>query len=848
MVFSIRQGALIGAFSIGYALCALPSQAAELTAASNILTNGGAGVQVWGDGVTLQAFDIYGEPDNVVFDTQFRDKGFGVDGARWDQIDYYVQYQGQTVNASEALLIDFNGLVSDVQIRVGMLGNNEGLGDDDETGRWIAYDEAGNQISAGEFGPDDSLLGKAVKEGGYGIYPIAVDTESAIYSLRIEATGFAYGEGEPRDNSRYDNESGNQENNSDFNLMGVQYTRVSGGNQPPVAVDDRQFRIREDIGPTGITYATLLANDSDPDGDDIRITGFDFGDFPGVIEDLAEDEEILFTTEQDFAGQIEFTYTITDGQNSASATIELTIIDVSEPTPTPTLAPSPTVVPTTIPSPTPLANRAPVAVDDTQFRIREDIGATGIEYSTLLANDSDPDGDSIRIKSFDFTGFPGVIEDRRSKEDILFFVEDNYSGPIEFTYTITDGRLDASARIVIEVTAIFDDPIIGADGPFSTLADTELEIPISTLLSNDFDPDTTDAIRFDGVESVENGTIRIDQQSLFFLPDAGFTGTASFRYAIESDNQFDDRVVSEPITIEVEAPLASADVAGSWAVVAVSDPELILQADGLGNRSLVSAAACAGEPATWTFELLDNNRYLILNDDNGSALEAWSRNPSDNDTASIYTLNAKAWQQWTVTGSAEDGYEIEGNFNQRKLTNDNGRVVVSDTANPIDQRWLLVPSSEVNCEALPSGQAPQGEFYLQPALSSDTIVGVDRFANRALLKVKECSSIPQSWEVQTLTNGFSTMVNEASGQAIEAWRPEPNAGDSVNIFRQNNFDWQQWHFNEVEPGVYQISGRYNDRLMSNVAASTEISMQDPGEAGFDQLWRLSSDDPCQLAL
>ncbi len=71
------------------------------TASVDYLSNDGAGDQAWGDDIIINAFKIDGSAGRVLYETQFKDDGFGVVGGRWKQIDYYYEYQGQVVRASE---------------------------------------------------------------------------------------------------------------------------------------------------------------------------------------------------------------------------------------------------------------------------------------------------------------------------------------------------------------------------------------------------------------------------------------------------------------------------------------------------------------------------------------------------------------------------------------------------------------------------------------------------------------------------------------------------------------------------------------------------------------------------
>ena len=117
-------------------------------------------------------------------------------------------------------------------------------------------------------------------------------------------------------------------------LVGLALTALPAlaqGNRAPVGVDDEFGDIPEDIGPTCILVEALLANDSDPDGDPLTATDFDFGGFPGEI--AVDGDQVCFTTAQDFSGVATFTYRPTDGQaKGAPTTVSIVIDPVGETT------------------------------------------------------------------------------------------------------------------------------------------------------------------------------------------------------------------------------------------------------------------------------------------------------------------------------------------------------------------------------------------------------------------------------------------------------------------------------------------------------------------------------------
>ncbi|MEL6917576.1 MAG: hypothetical protein AAFO99_07575 [Bacteroidota bacterium] len=216
------------------------SETISLTASSDFLTSGGSGDQSWGDNITMNAIRVNGQPGKVVFETRFTDNGFGVAGGRWEQIDYYHEYQGQIVNSSEKLVLIFNAPVSNVVLQVGQLHKGEGrraksgttcsdgdLERVDESGKWTAYDVNNQEIGSGILLEEYSIDGKIANSAGAFKFELEAGN-STIKKLVIEATQWGGDErgcptSRPPNNTL--NDSGNSENNSEFNLMGISYTQ-----------------------------------------------------------------------------------------------------------------------------------------------------------------------------------------------------------------------------------------------------------------------------------------------------------------------------------------------------------------------------------------------------------------------------------------------------------------------------------------------------------------------------------------------------------------------------------------------------------------------------------------------
>jgi Ca2+-binding RTX toxin-like protein len=96
---------------------------------------------------------------------------------------------------------------------------------------------------------------------------------------------------------------------------------VNPVNDLPIAINDTA-ETNEDQ-PLTIIPSDLLSNDSDIDGDRLTITQVN-NSANGTVE-LSEDGNILFTPDSDFNGLASFEYTVTDGTDTTSATVEITV-------------------------------------------------------------------------------------------------------------------------------------------------------------------------------------------------------------------------------------------------------------------------------------------------------------------------------------------------------------------------------------------------------------------------------------------------------------------------------------------------------------------------------------------
>lgn len=193
------------------------------------------------------------------------------------------------------------------------------------------------------------------------------------------------------------------------------------------------------------------------------------------------------------------------------------------------------------------SNNPPVAGDD---------DATVLEDSSViidvLANDTDPDGNTLSIEAVSAASFGTVLI---NTDGTLTYIPDaDFFGTDSFTYTVTDnlkGGTD-TATVTVTVTPVDGDAPVAVDDTAST--DTDAAVTID-VISNDVDPDGG-VITVTSADGATNGTIVINGDgSVTYTPDAGFEGTDSFDYTItDSDGLTDTATVNIDVLAAAVAP------------------------------------------------------------------------------------------------------------------------------------------------------------------------------------------------------------------------------------------------------------------------------------------------------
>ncbi|WP_094985636.1 retention module-containing protein [Cellvibrio mixtus] len=161
-----------------------------------------------------------------------------------------------------------------------------------------------------------------------------------------------------------------------------------------------------------------------------------------------------------------------------------------------------------------------VATEDTPY---------SISAATLLANDTDANGDTLSIQSVQGATHGTVA---LVGGNVVFTPAVNYAGPASFTYTVTDGRGGVSTATVNLVVKPVNDAPVAVNDNVTIGADKTTTIPTTTLLANDVDVDG-DILEIISVQNASHGTVSLGSNGVIFTPTTGYEGnTAGFEYTV----------------------------------------------------------------------------------------------------------------------------------------------------------------------------------------------------------------------------------------------------------------------------------------------------------------------------
>lgn len=382
-------------------------------------------------------------------------------------------------------------------------------------------------------------------------------------------------------------------------------------NRPPVATNDNGYSVQAGSA-LQLAASVLLANDNDPDGDPLAITGVS-GATNGTASFNAQNKTITFTPTAGYAGGAGFTYTVVDGRGgTATANVALTVAPKPAGSTLFAANATPAVTNTNDSVSVELGMKFTVTADGTITGMRFYKGSqnTGTHTGTLWT------GTGTQLATLVFTNetasgwqsasFSSPIAVTAGTSYVISYHAPNghYSATSNYFAStgVTNGALSAPSTTAgggngvyaygaatafptstFGATNYWVDvyyqstsnaaPVANNDTGLTAQRNLPVQIAAATLLANDTDANG-DILSISSVSGATNGTVALDPQTqlVTFTPTANYTGPASFSYTI-TDGRGGSATASASMT--VSAPAASVSLFAADATPAtanVNDP------------------------------------------------------------------------------------------------------------------------------------------------------------------------------------------------------------------------------------------------------------------------------------
>ncbi|NVC29718.1 tandem-95 repeat protein, partial [Vibrio parahaemolyticus] len=414
---------------------------------------------------------------------------------------------------------------------------------------------------------------------------------------------------------------------SESTTVNVDVTPV---NDAPVAKDDTATT-QED---TAVTI-DVLPNDTDVDGDKLSIQSASVPEAQGKVEIV--DGKLVFTPAENFNGDAEITYTVTDGELTDAAKVTVTVNPV---------------------------NDAPTIKVDAVESITEDAVNTDTVVATLTVRDTDTPEDQLTVSLENNSNGYFVLVGNEVK-----LTQAGVDAVNNDELNLKDLTISASVSDGVNPTANDSDSLVVNrvnDAPTveNAIADQELseDFATYTIDLNDAFKDSDSALNF-SVSGNSNVLVSIENGIATISPTADWNGSETLTFTATDPS---GESISQTVNFTV-APVA--DIVADKATVVEDTPTIIKV---LGND---------------TFE--DDGKVVSLDTNNGPANGTVSVNP---DGSVTYTPNdnyhgTDSFTYIVTSGGVSESAIVEVNVtpaNDAPVAKDDTATTQEDTAVTID--------------------------------------------------------------------------------------------------------------------------------------------------------------------
>ncbi|MFN1599877.1 tandem-95 repeat protein [Vibrio harveyi] len=427
---------------------------------------------------------------------------------------------------------------------------------------------------------------------------------------------------------------------------------ISPTNDAPEVTGDITAVTAEDNSIT-LTQEQLLEHAVDIDGDDLSAINLSTNDENATVE-MNEDGSFTITPSENFYGDIEFTYDVTDGEEVVAAGLDLTVTPVND-------APEP---------------------QDQAFTVGED-GLLTFTDADLLTGATDVEGDNLTVEGVTYTGADGVLTDN-GDGTYSFAPNENFNGDVNFTFDVSDGTDTTSANIDVSVTPENDPPVAGSTS-YTVHEDNSITISNEQLLANSSDIEgdvDISSVTYSGNDGVfqDNG-----DGTYTFSPNENFNGEVSLDVVVVDEEGATDSTTAGITVLEVNDP----PIAGATSY-SVNEDEVIIFTE---EQLLAQSSDVEGDVSLESVSYSGSDGILTANDDG-----TYSFAPNENFNGGV-SLDVVVADEDGATATTNANIDVLP-VNDAPVSGDLAYSVDEDGSITLSQEQLLAQAGDVDSDNL----------------------------------------------------------------------------------------------------------------------------------------------------
>ncbi|WP_274877560.1 tandem-95 repeat protein [Vibrio harveyi] len=427
---------------------------------------------------------------------------------------------------------------------------------------------------------------------------------------------------------------------------------ISPTNDAPEVTGDISAVTAEDNSIT-LTQEQLLEHAVDIDGDDLSAINLSTNDENATVE-MNEDGSFTITPSENFYGDIEFSYDVTDGEEVVAAGLDLTVTPVND-------APEP---------------------QDQAFTVGED-GLLTFTDADLLTGATDVEGDNLTVEGVTYTGADGVLTDN-GDGTYSFAPNENFNGDVNFTFDVSDGTDTTSANIDVSVTPENDPPVAGSTS-YTVHEDNSITISNEQLLANSSDIEgdvDISSVTYSGNDGVfqDNG-----DGTYTFSPNENFNGEVSLDVVVVDEEGATDSTTAGITVLEVNDP----PIAGATSY-SVNEDEVIIFTE---EQLLAQSSDVEGDVSLESVSYSGSDGILTANDDG-----TYSFAPNENFNGGV-SLDVVVADEDGTTATTNANIDVLP-VNDAPVSGDLAYSVDEDGSITLSQEQLLAQAGDVDSDNL----------------------------------------------------------------------------------------------------------------------------------------------------